>query len=138
MRSMSITMSPIGLVPHRRLRNGGVAMTRPRRKAEVLPGLGARVRDLRRARGLTQERLAERANVKAETMSRIENGVNTPDLATLARIAKALKVGVPTMFLHGEVGDLTEPLTARFLMTWSELDDDARRLLIDLVELIHR
>src|SRR5687767_931045 len=73
-------------------------MSRPRRAAEVIPGLGKRLRSLRRMRRHTQEALAERADTDAVTISRIERGVTTPDLETLARISEALEVPVTALF----------------------------------------
>lgn len=40
---------------------------------------------------LTQVQLAKRAGVRAETISRIENGRNVPDTATVQRIDRALR-----------------------------------------------
>ena len=52
--------------------------------------LGRRVRELRLARGWTQEELGSRAKVKPETVSRIETSTVLPDLRTLSRIAPVL------------------------------------------------
>ena len=53
--------------------------------------LGARVRSLREAAGLTQEALARAAGIGRVTMVRLENGRNAPKLGTLESIAKALE-----------------------------------------------
>ena len=46
--------------------------------------------------GWSQAELAQRAGVRVETVSRIENGRNTPDERTFARLTNALrKAGVP-------------------------------------------
>lgn len=44
----------------------------------------------RRAAGLSQAELAQRAGVRPETISRLEHGKHTPDARTFARIEKAL------------------------------------------------
>lgn len=41
---------------------------------------------------LTQERLAERANVSRDTIQRIERAANNPRLTDLLQIARALEV----------------------------------------------
>ena len=41
--------------------------------------------------GLTQLELAKRADIRNETLCRIERGQQTPSVATIARIEKALK-----------------------------------------------
>lgn len=60
--------------------------------------LGARVVAHRQTAGLTQEELAERADVVRETISRLERGVTVPSLNTLAVIAKALNVELHDLF----------------------------------------
>jgi transcriptional regulator with XRE-family HTH domain len=59
--------------------------------------LGDKVRTLREARGMSQERLAQLASTSTRTIVRIENGQVIPLPATLARIAKALDV-LPDFF----------------------------------------
>ncbi len=55
--------------------------------------LGQRLRRLREERGLTQERLAQRASVATDMISRLENGRYTsPGLRTLLRVARGLGV----------------------------------------------
>ncbi len=56
--------------------------------------LGARLRALRLAAGLTQAELARRTGIHRPNIARVEAGRHTPSLETLARIAKA--IGVPT------------------------------------------
>lgn len=51
-----------------------------------------RIRELRIARGLTQEQLCERAGISIDAITRIESGSRTPTLSTLASIARALGV----------------------------------------------
>jgi transcriptional regulator with XRE-family HTH domain len=61
------------------------------RTAEAI-AFGKRVRELRLARGWTQEQLAEQAGLTPVQLSRIENGWNDPKMSTIIRLAKALKV----------------------------------------------
>lgn len=60
--------------------------------------LGARLRALRRARGFTQERLAERAGLSYKFVGEIERGQGNPTLATLVALAEALDVDVVDLF----------------------------------------
>lgn len=54
---------------------------------EILEALGARLRSLREAAGLTMEEAAGRAGVAARTVSRAEHGEN-PTLLTLVRLLR--------------------------------------------------
>jgi len=56
--------------------------------------LGARLRELRLAAGLTQAELARRTGIHRPNIARVEAGRHTPSLETLARLATA--IGVPT------------------------------------------
>lgn len=56
--------------------------------------LGARIRALRLAAGLTQAELARRTGIHRPNIARVEAGRHTPSLETLARLANA--IGVPT------------------------------------------
>lgn len=54
-----------------------------------------RLRELRQARGLTQEALSERANVPQPTISQLETGKQQrADFAVLERLARALGVQI--------------------------------------------
>jgi transcriptional regulator with XRE-family HTH domain len=63
---------------------------RTRKTREV----GAAIRKLREAKGLTQEELAASVGMMRSNISRIEAAKHRPTLETMERIAKALKVAV--------------------------------------------
>ena len=54
--------------------------------------VGATIRRLREARGLSQEALARKAGLARLTVIRIETGSQSPTLDSLERVAKALGV----------------------------------------------
>lgn len=56
--------------------------------------IGVRIRHFRHSHGLTQETLAERANLSVPYVSRVERGRKKVSLASLVRIAGALDVTV--------------------------------------------
>jgi len=62
--------------------------------------LGARLRELRQAAGLTQAELARRTGIHRPNIARVEAGRHTPSLETLARLAAA--IGVPTTHVLAE------------------------------------
>ncbi len=57
-------------------------------------GLAKRLKQLRAERGLTQAALAKRAGVTLSYVGRLEIGRHDPQLSTLRKLAKALKVTV--------------------------------------------
>ena len=60
--------------------------------------LGARIKELRKGRKLSQEELAELVGIEPRHMSRIEVGKSYPSLDRLERIAKALDVDLRDFF----------------------------------------
>ncbi len=54
--------------------------------------LGARVRDLRRGRGLTLEELAERSGVSRAMISKLERGEKNPTLVVAAKLAEGFGI----------------------------------------------
>lgn len=61
--------------------------------------LGESVRDARKQAGYSQEKLAERADLSAVFISRIERGVESPSVDNLLKIAKALGVRVADLVM---------------------------------------
>ncbi|HZN93935.1 MAG TPA: helix-turn-helix transcriptional regulator [Myxococcales bacterium] len=59
---------------------------------------GGHLRDLRKARALTQEVLAERSSLSVDAVRRIERGAFSPSLDTLRKLAHGLEIGLHTLF----------------------------------------
>ena len=59
---------------------------------------GDRVRELRKARNLSQEKLAELADLHRTYIGDIERGERNVSLENIGKIAKALKVGLERLF----------------------------------------
>ena len=64
--------------------------------------LGKRIAELRRARKLTQEQLAEALDCSGEFISLVERGVNAPSVASLEKFAKILKIEINELFTFEE------------------------------------
>lgn len=54
--------------------------------------LGHRIRIARREKGMTQERLAETANLSTTYIGRLERGEKTPSIDTLVILSESLEV----------------------------------------------
>lgn len=70
---------------------------------------GRHVRSLRRARGLTQEQLAERSTLSPDTIRRLEYGSFSPTHDTLRKLCHGLRVRVSTLFLGLELAERDIP-----------------------------
>lgn len=60
--------------------------------------LGARIKELRKRSGLSQDQLAEKVGIEAKYLSRIEVGKRQPSIETLEHIADALQVEMKELF----------------------------------------
>jgi transcriptional regulator with XRE-family HTH domain len=85
------------------MRKGTAA--RPTRRAAKRPiepavdlAVGSRIRDLRRARAMSLEVVAARADLSIGFISQIERGLSSPSLRVLATLADVLGVGIAGLF----------------------------------------
>lgn len=65
---------------------------------QALVWVGRRIRTLRQAKGFSQEGLAEKSGLHRTYIGGVERGLRNPSLKSLARLAKALGVGVGQLF----------------------------------------
>ena len=102
-----------------------------------LKNLGAAVAAQRRARKLTQEKLAEKLSTSAEWISQVERGVGRPSVEMLLNIAGALEVSAAALVelacgeeraLGGAMGELVEVALP--------LDERQRRLIVGLARVV--
>ena len=69
--------------------------------------IGRQIRDIRCAKGLTQEELAEMINVSTSFISKIERGIRHPGLETMISIASALGTTIDVLLIGNQSGDKT-------------------------------
>jgi transcriptional regulator with XRE-family HTH domain len=72
------------------------------KKPERPTGFAGRLKELRQAAGLTQQRLAERAGFHGFTVAKLEQGLQEPSWPTVLALAGALGVGVEAFVGNGE------------------------------------
>lgn len=71
---------------------------------DIRSRVALRIRTIRRARGLTQEDLAEMAERSVDAISNIERGASLAGYDTLEKLAKGLGVPVADFFSEPEEG----------------------------------
>ena len=54
--------------------------------------IGARIKEIRAKKGITQERLSERMEISPKYLSSIERGKENPTLNTLIKLSESLEV----------------------------------------------
>ncbi|WP_106092482.1 helix-turn-helix domain-containing protein [Enhygromyxa salina] len=105
-------------------------------RAESGRRFGRHVRSCRRARGLTQETLAERSRLSLDTVRRVEKGTFSPSLDTLRKLCMGLRLELSTLFESLELG---EREAARELGdALADLTPEVQQSLFQLVAAIRR
>lgn len=94
--------------------------------------LGNRIREIRKAKGLTQEQLAELVDIEQKHVSRIELGKNAPTVDRLDQLSKVLNVPLRDFFdfIH-----LTDQKTRSKSIDemLKELDEDNQKLACKII-----
>jgi len=113
-----------------------VSMPPAQSTAEAGLQVAAQVRDIRRARHLSQRQLAGRMQVPRTYISKIENGKAIPTLGSLERLANALGVGVCHLVRDARsrrdeevAAILSDPLLAEIATLLPHLDSLHRTLI---------
>lgn len=100
-------------------------------------GLGERVAQLRRARGITQVQLAEALEVSQQTVQSYEVGRRRIPVSTLRLLAKTLSVSLDELMAEGEHGPRKRgpvPQIQRHLERISQLPKPKQRAVMDVIE----
>lgn len=94
--------------------------------------VGARIKSLRKEKGLTQEQLAFEANMHPAQIGHIERGVQSPTIDTLERIIHALDISIQEFFNFDELMLQNETALNIFLKSLSqdEINDISTLLII--------
>lgn len=95
-------------------------------------GLGARIRQLRMKKGLTQERFAKELGISAQAVSKWETGIGCPDISSLPLIASILETSIDSLFgeiepetLPEEAAPSGEPIPGELIPTHQEVKEPA-------------
>lgn len=97
--------------------------------------LGERIKEIRKAKGLTQEQLAELVDIEQKHVSRLELGKNAPTIDRLEKIAAALNVPMGSFFDSGNQ-EANAERAAKIERMVSELNEDYRRIILKFSEIL--
>jgi len=67
--------------------------------------IGARIKEIRSKRGITQDQLSERMEINPKYLSSIERGKENPTLNTLLKLSESLEVSLDEVFGFVEIED---------------------------------
>ena len=104
--------------------------------------IGARIRQIRQEKGLSQGDIEEATGLLRCYISRVEHGHTVPSLETLERFAAALDVPLYQLFYRGEepppTNNLTPPVTVEELAERGGATRSEARFLLKLKTLVNR
>lgn len=99
--------------------------------------IGERIQEIRKNRKLSQEQVAERADISPNYLSRIECGKENPTLDMLIKLTRALGTEMWELFdfgHEGNIGQLKEAMTK----VLKEADEEKFRLLVKIARAVVR
>ena len=97
--------------------------------ADLLTSLGERIRSIRKEQHITQERLAELANLNLSYMSEIERGQANVSLCIINSIAEALGMSMGELLVGISKGKANEDFLALLLQVQT-LDENQQRIFV--------
>lgn len=101
--------------------------------------IGIQIRELRKARGLTQDQLAALIDRSTEAVSNLERGVSLPGIDTLEKLGEALGIAVKDFFdlpAKGKLGRHRYELLAKLMAAACQLPERELNLAVMQVEAI--
>lgn len=101
----------------------------------VFKHLGQRIREERTKYRLTQEQLAEAAEINESYIGQVERGEKNPSLETLVSIANSLGVTVDYL-LQDEVNVKPNSLINELISITKDKDPDELRLMLNICRMI--
>ena len=77
-------------------------------RKEILQKLGRRIKELRRLKNLSQEALAEKADLHPTFIGSLERAEKNPTIISLAKIARAFDISLPELLTFPDDRKLQE------------------------------
>lgn len=102
---------------------------------DVLQKTGARIRTLRKLMGISQEALAEKADLHYVYIGSMERGERNITLQNLEKIARALDVELYELFKF-EDSDIDDVSTAAILAAIKNRSEEDKRWIFQIINLI--
>ena len=99
--------------------------------------IGARIKEIRTKRGITQDQLSELMEINPKYLSSIERGKENPTLNTLTNLARSLDVNLDEIFSFSEIEDPNERKTL-IMALLDEANDEQLKLAYKILSVIIR
>lgn len=94
--------------------------------------LGARIKELRKKRGFTQEKLAELTEISSPSISKIESGVYHPTEENIEKIADVLEVQIYELYKFEHKNDV-QKIKERINLLLNKASKEQLELLLKII-----
>lgn len=105
-------------------------------EAKLKELFGLRIKEIRKNKKYSQELLAEKTDITAKYLSRIEMGHHFPTMNTLNKFSKVLKVEIKDFFEFAHKEESEKKLKDNLKSLFNEADGDKLVLLIKIARAI--
>ncbi len=99
--------------------------------------IGAKVKEIRSKRGITQDQLSERMDINSKYLSSIERGKENPTLNTLIKLSQSLEVNLDEIFSFVEIED-PDARKSLIISLLDEANDEQLKLAFKILSVIIR
>ena len=97
--------------------------------------LGKRINAVRKARGLTSDRLSELCNINATYLRQIEGGTKMPSLPVFIDICKALRIS-PDYLLQDELTENEISTIREVEKLWKDASPQKQELVLTMIKAV--
>ena len=97
--------------------------------------IGARIKEIRAKKGITQEHLSERMEINPKYLSSIERGKENPTLNTLIKLSESLQVDLGEIFSFVEAED-PHKRKSQILSLLDEADSEQLKLIFKVLSVV--
>ena len=97
--------------------------------------IGARIKEIRTKKGITQEGLSERMEINPKYLSSIERGKENPTLNTLIKLSESLEVDIGEIFSFVEAEDPNRR-RSQIISLLDEADSEQLKLVFKVLSVV--
>jgi transcriptional regulator with XRE-family HTH domain len=98
--------------------------------------VGRNIRTARKAQGLSQMVLAERSNLSADFIGKVERGTTSPSIESLKAIATALNLPLGDLFAGELEGDASQEVLMKLIGLCQGRNKEDVELLVGMAQLL--
>ena len=96
--------------------------------------IGERIKRVRKAQGLTQEKLAERLNVSIGYVSQVERGITKISLDLLGAISSILECDIASLISESAIHS-SEYMESEIISEIRKLDNKKRKYILEIIKI---